>query len=71
TVLFVDDMKTMRDQFSYDIHRKTGYEVITAAHGKEALGILTDQDVDVVILDLEMPVMGGLEMLEEKQKMEL
>lgn len=71
TILFVDDLKPMRDQFSYDIRRKTGYEVVTAANGREALEILADQEIDAVILDLEMPVMDGLEMLERKQKMDL
>ena len=62
-ILLVDDVKSMRDQYAYDIHRKTGFEVLTAGDGQQALDLLAREDVDVVVLDLEMPVMDGLEML--------
>jgi DNA-binding NtrC family response regulator len=68
TVLIVDDMKAFRDQFSYDLHRKTGYEVFTARDGKDALRVLHDEDIDVAIIDLEMPGMDGLQLLEEIKK---
>jgi len=68
TILVVDDVKTLREQYAYDIRRKTGFEVLTAANGKEGLEILATQDIDVVIVDLEMPVMNGLEMLEVMAK---
>ncbi len=71
TILIVDDMKTIRDQFAYDIRRKTNFEVLTAANGKEALDILQQEDVDVMILDLEMPVMDGLQTLEALQQMNI
>lgn len=72
TILFVDDMKTVREQFSYDIVRKTGLNVITASNGKEALEMLENSnDIDAMILDIEMPVMDGLEVLEKKSAMEL
>ncbi len=64
SILLVDDLKAMREQFAYDIRRKTGFEVLAAANGREALDILASEDVDVVILDLEMPLMDGLAMLE-------
>jgi len=68
TILLVDDIDAVRDQFAYDLKRKGGYEVLTAANGKEALGVLAAHEVDVVILDLEMPIMDGLAMLEHKAK---
>lgn len=71
TILFVDDMKTVRDQFKYDIVRKTGYNVATASNGKEALDVLKNKAIDVVVLDIEMPVMDGLEVLEKKAEMDL
>ncbi len=64
TILVVDDMKTIREQYAYDIKRKTDFQVLTAANGREALKSLEDEPIDLVILDLEMPVMDGLEMLE-------
>ncbi|MGH7450964.1 MAG: sigma-54-dependent transcriptional regulator, partial [bacterium] len=64
TILVVDDVNALRDQYAYDIRRKTGFEILTATNGREALNLLGGEDIDVVILDLEMPVMDGLEMLE-------
>ncbi len=64
TILLVDDLKTIREQFAYDLQRKTDWEIITAANGREALDMLADREADVVILDLEMPVMDGLQALE-------
>lgn len=71
TILFVDDMKTVRDQFKYDIERKTGLTVVTASNGEEALKKLSNSEIDTMILDIEMPVMDGLEVLEKKAQMDL
>ncbi|MGH7490821.1 MAG: sigma-54-dependent transcriptional regulator [bacterium] len=68
TILIVDDIKALRDQYAYDIRRKTGFEVMAASNGREALEILSSEDIDVVILDLEMPLMSGLELLEAMPK---
>jgi len=70
TILVVDDMKTIREQYAYDIKRKTDFQVLTAANGKEALKSLEEEPIDLVILDLEMPVMDGLEMLDSMQEKE-
>ncbi len=68
TILVVDDIKAVREQFAFDLARRAGYEVMTAGNGKEALALLAGHQVDVVILDLEMPVMDGLTMLERLAK---
>jgi len=65
TILIVDDIKAVREQYAYDIKRKTDHTILTASNGKEALNLLLEEAVDLVVLDLEMPVMDGLEMLEE------
>ncbi|MFZ0389853.1 MAG: sigma-54 dependent transcriptional regulator [Calditrichia bacterium] len=70
-ILLVDDLPFIRDQFAYDIRRKTGYKVITAAEGREAIRLMGEQEIDVVILDLEMPVMDGLETLQAMQQNDL
>ncbi|MCB0265737.1 MAG: sigma-54-dependent Fis family transcriptional regulator [Calditrichaeota bacterium] len=67
-ILIIDDMKTIREQFAYDIQRKTGFEVLTAANGQEGLEMLHKNPVNLVILDLEMPVMDGLQTLEAMKK---
>ena len=62
-ILVVDDQDSMR-QLLCSALRALGYtEVITAANGSEALKILRGRMIDAVLLDVEMPVMGGLECL--------
>jgi len=68
TILIVDDMKMLRDQYAYDLHRKTGFEILTAENGKEALEVIADEEIDVAIVDIEMPVMDGLELLDRIQQ---
>jgi DNA-binding NtrC family response regulator len=62
-VLVVDDVSALAEQYAYDLRRLGGYEVVTAADGAAALEILGDGAVDCVILDLELPVMDGFEVL--------
>lgn len=45
-----------------------GFEVQTAANGKEGLELVKDFKPDVILLDLMMPQMGGAEMLEKLRK---
>lgn len=42
---------------------KAGYQIISATNGKDAIGILTEQQVDLVVLDLMMPEMDGMDFL--------
>ncbi|HEU4680383.1 MAG TPA: sigma-54 dependent transcriptional regulator [Gemmatimonadales bacterium] len=62
-VLVVDDVPALAQQYAYDLKRVGGYEVQTAADGKEALELLTRSAVDCMILDLEMPGMDGFGVL--------
>jgi CheY-like chemotaxis protein len=48
-----------------------GYRVLTATNGEEALGCLLKQMPALVLLDLNMPVMSGLEMLERLRALDL
>ncbi|NND96229.1 MAG: protein kinase [Pirellulaceae bacterium] len=61
-ILVVDDEPMNRDMLSRRL-TKRDYEAVTAASAYEALAILEDQDIDLVILDIMMPGMSGLEML--------
>ena len=48
---------------------KEGFEIVnTASNGKEALEYLKNNEVDLIISDIQMPVMNGLELLENIQK---
>ena len=60
TVLVVDDEKPLRDFVRRNLEVR-GYKVITAFNGLEALAIFDAHNVDLVILDIMMPRMDGLE----------
>ena len=59
--LLVDDSKTVLEQLRGALERE--FDCILAGNGAQALHIVTTQHVDVVISDLEMPIMDGVEML--------
>lgn len=61
-LLVVDDNEMNRDLLSRQLARQ-GYIVLTAADGAKALDVLGEQDVDLVLLDVIMPVMDGVETL--------
>lgn len=60
TVLVVDDETSLRDFVRRNLEVR-GYSVLTAANGLEALAVFNTQIVSLVILDVMMPRMDGLE----------
>jgi excisionase family DNA binding protein len=60
TVLVVDDEDVIRDFFSRAL---TGYKVLTASSGEEALSIIKKDKPDLVLLDIKMPGIDGIETL--------
>src|SRR5688572_4240548 len=65
-LLFVDDEPILREvYFSLGEALGNGHEVCTAASGPEALKLLTEKSFDVIISDLAMPQMDGMEFLNE------
>jgi CheY-like chemotaxis protein len=58
TVLVVDDERLIRDVLG-ELLRDAGYEVANAENGRVALAVLETRLVDVILLDLMMPVMDG------------
>ncbi|MGF1476630.1 MAG: response regulator [Geminicoccaceae bacterium] len=63
-VLTVDDSKTMRDMLAMTL-RTAGYDVLQAENGQEGLDVLGSDLVDVIITDLNMPVMDGFTFIEK------
>jgi DNA-binding NtrC family response regulator len=66
-ILLVDDEERFLST-TQKLLIKAGYEVLTATSGADALGLMTQQHVDVVILDVKMPGMDGLAVLREIKK---
>jgi CheY-like chemotaxis protein len=64
TLLVIDDDKNIRELLSLEF-RDLGYSVLTAETGFEGIQSLKDEDVDLVILDIKMPGMDGIEALEK------
>jgi two-component system response regulator AtoC len=62
-ILVVDDEQDNLDAFRFNF-RKT-FDILTASGGQEALGILAEREVAVVITDQRMPRMTGIELLRE------
>lgn len=62
TVLIVEDNQHQRALYQEELSDE-GYNVITAADGREALDRMKDGSPDLVILDINMPVMDGLDTL--------
>lgn len=67
-VLVVDDEEVVRDLLA-DVLNSFGYEVVCAANGREGLQAYAGGDFDVVISDLMMSPMNGLELLNEVKKL--
>ena len=62
-ILVVDDDSYVRES-TEEILRRRGYEVDTAADGKAALVKLDEADFDLILSDIKMPGMDGIELLE-------
>ena len=60
SILVVDDEPQIRDAIARSLVAR-GYEAVTAPDGSEALDLAATRTPDLVILDLNMPVMDGLE----------
>lgn len=62
TVLVVDDEEAVRRVISRKLRRE-GYDCVSAADGREALDKVTAEHFEVVLLDIKMPGMSGMQAL--------
>ena len=67
-VLIVDDAVTMRQMVSFTL-QKGGYEVVEAVHGQDALDKLAGASFDLMITDLNMPVMDGITLIRNARQL--
>jgi len=64
TILIVDDDSSVKEMLR-EVLSIWGYDVVLASNGREGLNVLASQKVDGILLDMDMPVMGGQTMLDE------
>lgn len=72
-ILIVDDSSSMRSIIA-KIIKASGFnagELLEAADGKEAMKVLASEWVDIVMTDINMPHMSGMELISEMKKDEL
>ena len=63
-ILLVDDEQDILNFISYNL-KKEGYEVFTALSGKEAIAVAKKEKPDLIIIDVMMPEMDGIETCQE------
>src|SRR6185436_6725626 len=61
-ILIVDDEEVLRDVLDV-VLRREGFEIVAAASGEEALSVLDGEEVDLVILDVMLPSISGIDTL--------
>ncbi len=61
-ILAVDDSKTMRDMVTFTL-RQAGFDVMEAADGQKALDAMNGSKFDLIITDINMPVMDGITLI--------
>ena len=66
-LLIVEDEKQICDMVAKSLYA-AGYEVDTCYDGKEALECILAEDYDLIVLDLNLPGMDGMELLKELRK---
>lgn len=67
TILVVDDEKDLLDLIEYNL-RKEGFDVLKAENGEEGIAMAKEHSPDLVLLDIMMPKMDGLQAVEEMRK---
>ncbi|MCK6456414.1 MAG: response regulator [Phycisphaerae bacterium] len=69
-ILIVEDVAIVRRPIEI-VLRREGYEVLTAENGRDALEIMSTTTPDLVLLDLGLPILSGLDVLERMRATEV
>jgi two-component system, chemotaxis family, chemotaxis protein CheY len=67
-IMVIDDSASLREVVGISL-RTAGYEVIEACDGRDALGKLNDRKVQLMICDVNMPVMDGISFVKEVKQL--
>lgn len=65
--LVVDDSTSMRQMVAFTL-QQAGFQVIEGSDGQDALGKVSGKSVNLVVTDLNMPVMDGITLIKELRK---
>ncbi len=65
SVMIVDDETAMREVLKIMLR---GYKVVEASNGREAIELYKKEMPDIVLMDIIMPIMGGIETIKEIKK---
>src|SRR3989338_2762695 len=68
-ILVVDDERSMRELLSI-VLKRDGHEVVVAENGAAAVEILERERVDILITDIRMPEMSGVDVLREAKRID-
>ncbi|MEE9165760.1 MAG: response regulator [Nitrospinota bacterium] len=63
-ILLVEDEEYLLKSLEVFLRNETKYEIFTAGNGKEAIEIINSKDIDLILTDLKMPEIGGIELME-------
>jgi two-component system, NarL family, response regulator DesR len=62
TIVYADDAEDMRNAVLEELEEEADFRLVgVGTNGQEAIELVEELDPDIVLLDLEMPVLGGLE----------
>ncbi len=64
TILVVDDELLIRDLL-YDFFNSQGWDIKVAENGERALEIVESEKIDLILTDLKMPIMDGMELTKQ------
>jgi len=67
-VLVVDDSNSIRDMVSFTL-KSAGYDTVEAKDGQDGLGKANTANFDLVISDVNMPIMDGITLCQELRKL--
>lgn len=68
-ILIVDDSESIREIVSFSLEN-AGHDVIKAIDGQDALKFLNGDKIDLIITDLHMPIMDGIELIKKVRQNE-
>lgn len=69
SILIVDDDEVMQETLS-DVLRRRGYEIFSVGSGNDALSVMKKSVIDLILLDMRLPDVNGLEVLKKIKELD-